>query len=96
MKAESYLRNIKSKYQHGNDWFQVKPGTAAVAVAETTPVEAMQIALELVITALEAANKALRMAMRAFKVWRVCFDTKTIRRLSTRRRVHLRNVVTSS
>ena len=44
MKAESYLRNIKSKYQHGNDWFQVKPGTAAVAVAETTPMEVMQYA----------------------------------------------------
>ena len=47
MKAESYLRNIKSKYQHGNDWFQVKPGTAAVAVAETTEHEVMQIAGEI-------------------------------------------------
>ncbi len=47
MKAESYLRNIKTKYQHGNDWFQVKPGTAAVAVAETTPTEVMQFAGEI-------------------------------------------------
>ena len=46
MKAETYLRHIKSKYQHGNDWFQVKPGTAAVAVAETTPMEVMQYAGE--------------------------------------------------
>ena len=47
MRAETYLRHIKSKYKHGNDWFQVKPGTAAVAVAETTPTEVMQIAGEI-------------------------------------------------
>ena len=47
MKAETYLRHIKSMYTHGNDWFQVKPGTAAVAVAETTPVEVMQFAGEI-------------------------------------------------
>ena len=42
MKAESYFRNIAIK--HGNDWYQVKPGTAAVAIAETTPSEVMYIA----------------------------------------------------
>jgi hypothetical protein len=47
MKARSYLNNIKPKYKHGNDWFQVKPGTAAVAVAETTPTEVMQFAGEI-------------------------------------------------
>lgn len=47
MKAESYLRNIKPMYRHGNDWYQVKAGTAAVAVAETTEHEVMQIAGEI-------------------------------------------------
>ena len=47
MKARTYLRHVKPMYQHGNDWFQVKPGTAAVAVAETTEFEVMQIAGEI-------------------------------------------------
>jgi hypothetical protein len=47
MKARTYLRHVKPMYQHGNDWFQVKPGTAAVAVAETTPTEVMQFAGEI-------------------------------------------------
>lgn len=47
MKAESYLRHIKPMHKHGNDWYQVKPGAGAVAVAETTPVEAMHIAGEI-------------------------------------------------
>jgi len=46
MKAESYLRKIKLR-DRGNDWYQVKPGTAAVAVAETTEHEVMQIAGEI-------------------------------------------------
>jgi len=46
MKAESYLRKVKLK-DLGNDWYQVKAGTAAVAVAETTEHEVMQIAGEI-------------------------------------------------
>ena len=46
MKAESYLRKLQLK-DRGNDWYQVKPGTAAVAVAETTALEVMQIAGEI-------------------------------------------------
>ena len=46
MKAESYLRKIKLR-DRGNDWYQVKAGTAAVAVAETTEHEVMQIAGEI-------------------------------------------------
>lgn len=46
MKAESYLRKIQLRGR-GNDWFHVKPGTAAVAIAETTPVEVMQYAGEI-------------------------------------------------
>ena len=46
MKAESYLRNVKLR-AIGNDWYQVKPGTAAVAVAQTTEHEVMQIAGEI-------------------------------------------------
>ena len=46
MKAESYLRKVKLR-DRGDDWFQVKPGTAAVEVAEVTPVEAMWIAGEI-------------------------------------------------
>ena len=45
MKARSYLRHLQ--LEHQNDWFTVKPGTAAVAVAETTPIEVMQIAGEI-------------------------------------------------
>lgn len=45
MKARTYLRHIKQ--EHGNDWFQVKPGTGAVAVAETTPTEVMHYAGEI-------------------------------------------------
>ena len=47
MKARSYLNNIKPLYNHGNDWFTVKPGTAAIIVAETTPTEVMQLAGEI-------------------------------------------------
>ena len=46
MKAESYLRKLQLK-DRGNDWYQVKAGTAAVAVAETTALEVMQIAGEI-------------------------------------------------
>lgn len=46
MKAESYLRKIQLR-DRGNDWYQVKAGTAAVEIAETTPVEAMWIAGEI-------------------------------------------------
>lgn len=46
MKAESYLRKVKLK-GHGNDWFQVKPGAGAVAVAEVTPIEVMQMSGEI-------------------------------------------------
>ena len=46
MKAESYLRKVKLR-DRGNDWYQVKPGTAAVAIAETTEYEVMQIAGEI-------------------------------------------------
>lgn len=47
MKATSYLVNLAAKNKHGNDWFTVKAGTAAVAVAETTEHEVMQIAGEI-------------------------------------------------
>ena len=46
MKAESYLRKIQLR-DRGNDWYQVKAGTAAVAVAETTEGEVMQYAGEI-------------------------------------------------
>lgn len=46
MKAESYLRKVKLR-DRGNEWYQVKPGTAAVAIAETTEYEVMQIAGEI-------------------------------------------------
>ena len=45
MKARTYLRHLQPERK--NDWFTVKPGTAAVAVAETTEVEVMQIAGEI-------------------------------------------------
>lgn len=48
MKATSYLVNLASKNRSAvNDWYQVKPGTAAVAVAETTEHDVMQIAGEI-------------------------------------------------
>ena len=47
MKARSYLTNIAPKIERTNDWFTVKAGTAAVAVAETTELEVMQIAGEI-------------------------------------------------
>ena len=47
MKAESYLRHIKTLYQHGNDWFTVKAGAGAALVAETTPTEVMYLAGEI-------------------------------------------------
>ena len=47
MKATSYLANLAAKGKSTtNDWYQVKAGTAAVAVAETTEHEVMQIAGE--------------------------------------------------
>ena len=67
MKARSYLRNIKSKYKHGNDWFQVKPGTAAIAVAETTPTEVMQYA--------GRSTTCLSWTLRTF--WRCLRTTRT-------------------
>ena len=45
MKARTYLRHLQP--EHKNDWFTVKAGTAAVAVAETTELEVMQIAGEI-------------------------------------------------
>ena len=45
MKARTYLRHLQP--ERTNEWFTVKPGTAAVAVAETTEVEVMQIAGEI-------------------------------------------------
>jgi len=47
MKARTYLRHIAPLYKGGNDWYQVKPGAAAVAVAQTTEHEVMQIAGEI-------------------------------------------------
>ncbi len=46
MKATSYLANL-AQVERKNDWYTVKPGTAAVAVAETTEHEVMQIAGEI-------------------------------------------------
>jgi hypothetical protein len=45
MKARTYLNHLQPERK--NDWFTVKPGTAAVAVAETTELEVMQIAGEI-------------------------------------------------
>jgi len=45
MKARTYLRHLQPERK--NDWFTVKAGTAAVAVAETTELEVMQIAGEI-------------------------------------------------
>jgi hypothetical protein len=46
MKATSYLANLAAKTKTTNDWYQVKPGTAAVAIAETTEFEVMELAGE--------------------------------------------------
>ena len=45
MKARTYLRHLQPERK--NDWYTVKAGTAAVAVAETTELEVMQIAGEI-------------------------------------------------
>lgn len=45
MKARTYLRHLQP--ERTNDWYTVKAGTAAVAVAETTELEVMQIAGEI-------------------------------------------------
>jgi hypothetical protein len=45
MRAQTYLRHLQPERK--DDWFTVKPGTAAVAVAETTEFEVMQIAGEI-------------------------------------------------
>ena len=45
MRAQTYLRHLQPERK--DDWFTVKPGTAAVAVAETTELEVMQIAGEI-------------------------------------------------
>ena len=45
MSAQTYLRHLQPERK--DDWFTVKPGTAAVAVAETTELEVMQIAGEI-------------------------------------------------
>ena len=48
MKATSYLANLAARGKSAtNEWYQVKPGTAAVAVAQTTEHEVMQIAGEI-------------------------------------------------
>ena len=47
MKARSYLRNVAPLVERKNDWFTVKPGTAAVAVAETTEFQVMELAGEI-------------------------------------------------
>ena len=46
MKAKSYLANIASQMDRRNDWFTVKAGAGAVAVAMTTPVDELHIAGE--------------------------------------------------
>ena len=46
MKARSYLMNIAPEIGRKNDWFTVKAGAGAVAVAVTTPVDEMWIAGE--------------------------------------------------
>ena len=46
MKARSYLRNIAPEFERKNDWFTVKPGAGAVAVAMTTPLDELHIAGE--------------------------------------------------
>ena len=45
MKAQTYLRHLQPERK--DDWYTVKAGTAAVAVAETTELEVMQIAGEI-------------------------------------------------
>ena len=45
MKAQTYLRHLQPERR--DDWYTVKAGTAAVAVAETTELEVMQIAGEI-------------------------------------------------
>ena len=45
MRAQTYLRHLQP--ERNDYWFTVKPGTAAVAVAETTEFEVMQIAGEI-------------------------------------------------
>jgi len=45
MKARTYLNHLQPERK--NDWYTVKAGTAAVAVAETTELEVMQIAGEI-------------------------------------------------
>ena len=47
MKAQSYLRNIAPKIERKNDWFTVKAGAGAVAVAETTELQVMELAGEI-------------------------------------------------
>lgn len=43
MKALSYLHNIAPQINRKDDWFTVKPGAGAVAVAMTTPVDELWI-----------------------------------------------------
>ena len=45
MKARTYLNHLQPERK--NDWFTVKPGTAAVAVAETTELQVMELAGEI-------------------------------------------------
>lgn len=47
MKATSYIANISSQIKRGDDWFTVKAGAGAVAVAETTPMDELYIAGEI-------------------------------------------------
>ena len=46
MKARSYLRHIAPEIERKNDWFTVKAGAGAVAVAMTTPMDELHIAGE--------------------------------------------------
>jgi len=47
MKARSYLRNVAPLVERKNDWFTVKAGAGAVAVAETTELQVMELAGEI-------------------------------------------------
>ena len=46
MKARSYLRHIAPEFERTNDWYTVKAGAGAVAVAMTTPMDELHIAGE--------------------------------------------------
>ena len=61
MKARSYLVNIASQLDRRNDWFTVKAGAGAVAVAMTTPVDELWISGEVHdMTVLDPAELLMR------------------------------------